>query len=266
MAESEVATLQRYLRMTRYGADRIINDPVSTAHQFGKALEFLHTVYQPIVRAQDRSLFAYEAFIRTRHSTLTDPIQLLTAAELLGRTKELGRAVRQCVATTLDRHPERLEPIFLSLHPSDLDSSILCTAHDPLYRFASRVVFEVTERSAFFQPGGLAEELAALRSTGYRIALDDLGEGYAGLSWLAQLQPEVAKIDMSLVRDIHESKLKREIVRSLVAVCRRSRITLVADGVETLQEAQVLCDLGCDLLQGNFFARPGPAFPELGKP
>ena len=102
-----------------------------------------------------------------------------------------------------------------------------------------------------------------LQDVGYRIALDDLGEGYAGLSWLVKLTPDIAKLDMSLVRDIDKSRLKRELVASMVGVCRRARTVIVAEGIETAEEAAVLRDLGCDLLQGYHFAKPGLAFPEV---
>ena len=80
---------------------------------------------------------------------------------------------------------------------------------------------------------------------------------------LIKLRPDIAKLDMSLVRDIDGSALKRELVSSLVGVGRRARTVIVAEGVETEAEAQVLTDLGCDLLQGYHFARPGLPFPKV---
>jgi len=102
-----------------------------------------------------------------------------------------------------------------------------------------------------------------LHGAGYRVAIDDLGEGYAGLSLLVSLSPDVAKLDMSLVRGIEDSHMKRALVSSLVSVCRRARTLVVAEGVETEAEAALLIEIGCDLLQGYLFARPGPPFPEV---
>jgi EAL domain-containing protein (putative c-di-GMP-specific phosphodiesterase class I) len=145
----------------------------------------------------------------------------------------------------------------------ELRADILLRDDEPLIPFASRIVFEVTERAQLTSAQALAETLRALRAVGYRVALDDLGEGYAGLSWLVKLTPDIAKLDMSLVRDIQGSRMKRELVGSLVSVCRRARTLVVAEGVETPAEAETLRDLGCDLLQGYHFARPGPPFPDV---
>lgn len=102
-------------------------------------------------------------------------------------------------------------------------SAILTHEDEPLLPFASRTVLEVTERAQLSSTQDLAETVQVRRAAGYRIALDDLGEGYAGLSWLVKLTPDIAKLDMSLV----------------------------AEGVETAaEEEEVLSDLGCELLQG----------------
>jgi EAL domain-containing protein (putative c-di-GMP-specific phosphodiesterase class I) len=140
---------------------------------------------------------------------------------------------------------------------------VLTRGDEPLLPFADRIVLEVTERAQLSSSEDLAATVQRLRDAGYRIALDDLGEGYAGLSWLVKLAPDIAKIDMSLVRNIHMSGMKRELVGLLVSVCRGARTVLVAEGVEVSEEAAMLRDLGCDLLQGYHFARPSPPFVEL---
>lgn len=262
MSEIEVAKLQRHLLLERLGAEEYLDDLATTEQLFEKALQELYMAYQPLVRAHDGTVYAYEALVRSKSKKMPTPAQLISAAEVLNRMHDLGRAARRCIADTLDRFPERSEPIFVNLHPSELRSSFLCSADEPLHRFAPRIVLEVTERAALSDTV-LGEDLETLRRSGYRVALDDMGEGYAGLSWLVKLQPEIAKLDMSLVRDIHRSAIKREIVRSLVAVCRRSSIMLVAEGVETSVEAEALTDMGCDLLQGYFFGRPSPPFSQV---
>jgi EAL domain-containing protein (putative c-di-GMP-specific phosphodiesterase class I) len=102
-----------------------------------------------------------------------------------------------------------------------------------------------------------------LRALGYQIAVDDLGAGYAGLTSLAQLQPELIKIDMSLVRDIDREPTRRMLVGMMLGVAREMGMTVVAEGVETVAERDTLIELGCDLLQGYLFARPGAAFPAV---
>jgi EAL domain-containing protein (putative c-di-GMP-specific phosphodiesterase class I) len=96
---------------------------------------------------------------------------------------------------------------------------------------------------------------------GFRIALDDLGAGYAGLTSFTQLEPEFVKLDMELIRGIHQHEMKRKIVRSMVELCHDMGKCIVAEGVETLEECRAIVDLGCDLLQGYFLAKPARVSP-----
>jgi EAL domain-containing protein (putative c-di-GMP-specific phosphodiesterase class I) len=96
---------------------------------------------------------------------------------------------------------------------------------------------------------------------GYKLAIDDLGAGYAGLSSFAQLEPDIAKLDMSLIRDIDGSLQKQSIVKSMIDVCRNELgVAVVCEGVETLAERDTLGKLGSDTQQGYFFGRPVAGF------
>ena len=88
-------------------------------------------------------------------------------------------------------------------------------------------------------------------------AIDDFGAGYAGLTMLAQFQPHVLKIDMELIRNVHEDAVRQAIVAGIALVCQRLNIDLVAEGVETQAESSYLSQLGIYLQQGYLFARPG---------
>ena len=90
--------------------------------------------------------------------------------------------------------------------------------------------------------------------------MDDLGAGYAGLTSFAVLDPDIVKVDMSLVRGIENSAVKRKLVASVAALCREMDKLVVAEGVETVAERDVLAGLGCDLFQGYLFARPASSF------
>jgi len=109
----------------------------------------------------------------------------------------------------------------------------------------------------------IQERMAALRARGYRIAVDDLGAGYAGLSSLASLQPEVVKLDMSLVRGVDQQPIKQRLVASLQTLGGPLGIRVVAEGVETQAERDTLIAIGCDLFQGYLFAKPARAFPTV---
>jgi EAL domain-containing protein (putative c-di-GMP-specific phosphodiesterase class I) len=96
---------------------------------------------------------------------------------------------------------------------------------------------------------------------GFRLAIDDLGAGYAAMWAVAMLEPEVVKLDMSLVRNVHENKTKWHIVRHLVAMAHDSGALVVAEGVETDRERQALVELNCDFLQGYLIGRPAKDVP-----
>ena len=107
------------------------------------------------------------------------------------------------------------------------------------------------------------DKVAELRRLGFQIAIDDLGAGYAGLTSFTQLEPEFVKLDMSLIRDVDHSSTKQKIIRSMVALCHDMGKQIVAEGVERREEQDSLVELGCDLLQGYLFARPGRPFPAV---
>lgn len=262
LRESEVARMQRSFLLARHGSDAVLADPAGTGARLDESLKGLHMHFQPIVQAYDGRIFGYEALMRSSGS-MSNPKDILVAAEALGRLEQLSDKVRSLVASVLREHPERTEPIFVNLHPQDLDDNSLGGPNDPLLPFADRIVFEVTERAKINGKKDIAGRLEALRRSGFRIALDDLGEGYAGLSWLVRLLPDIAKLDMSLVRDVEGSRLRRELVGAIVSTCRRTGTLVVAEGVETASEARVLRDLGCDLLQGYHFGRPSPPFARV---
>jgi EAL domain-containing protein (putative c-di-GMP-specific phosphodiesterase class I) len=205
-------------------------------------------------------VLAYEALLRTTEPTLRNPLDFISAAEKLNMTRELGRIIRRHIADLIPSAPASALA-FVNLHPADLDDPELSDPAGPLSRFADRIVLEVTERAALDEIPGLAGRIARLRGLGFRIAVDDLGAGYAGLSTFASLEPDVVKADMSLIRDIHKSAVKQKVVGSIVALCQDLRIQFIAEGIETAPERDCVTSLGGDNLQGYLFARPNSGFP-----
>lgn len=232
---------------------------------FERALQTLFAAYQPIVWAKDGSLYGYEALMRSREPSLPHPGAVLDAAERLERMTDLGRRMRQVAAEPMVA-AGGVYALFVNLHPRDLEDDLLASAESPLQPIAERVVFEVTERSALDEIDDARGRVEALRARGYRIAIDDLGAGYAGLTSFVQLEPHLVKLDMSLVRDVHKAAMKQKLVSSMVTLCHEMGLLVVAEGVETVEERDALIRLGCDLLQGYLFAKPGPPFPEARWP
>ena len=232
-----------------------LGDRASLEARLGRAMETLWIAYQPIVSWSRRSTFAYEALVRNEEPTLRSPPDLFEAAERLGRLQDLGRAVRDRVARTLDEQPMDAL-LFINLHAMELDDDSLISADAPLSRHAARVVLEVTERAPLEKIRDVTAHIAQLHALGYRIAVDDLGAGYAGLTSFAHLEPEVVKVDMSLIRGIDRSPMKQKLLRSIVSLCRDLGIEIIAEGVETEEERDALVGVGGDLCQGYLFARP----------
>jgi EAL domain-containing protein (putative c-di-GMP-specific phosphodiesterase class I) len=226
------------------------------------ALAGLEIAFQPITYCKTGTLFGYEALMRSREPSLPHPGAVLQAGEDLGRLHEIGRRVRELAAASFEGAPKGAL-LFLNLHACDLDDEELFDRGSRLASFADRVVLEITERADFRNVQDGPARLARLRANGFRIAVDDLGAGYAGLTSLVELDPDVVKLDMVLVRDIDTEPRKRRVVQALLRLCAELGRQVIAEGVETEAELTVLRELGCELVQGYLIARPGPPFPAI---
>ncbi len=235
----------------------LTDDPEGLLTSFEEVLRNLGIAYQPIAKAENGALFGHEALLRSGSSALPHPGALLQAAERLERTAELGRAIRARAAAPLLDDAHAGGTLFVNLHPRDLADERLYGRDEPLSRMADRVVLEISERASLDGLGDVPSRIARLRELGFRIAVDDLGAGYAGLSSFVALEPDIVKLDMSLVRDVDREPLRREVVRSLTNLCHKMGIQVVAEGIETEAERRTVTELGCDLLQGFLLGRPG---------
>lgn len=226
--------------------------------EFDAALAGIWVGVQPVVRAGG-GLFGYEALMRTDASTLKTPHALLTAADELDRGIELGRAVRAAAARRVVDAP-RGTSLLVNLDVTDLGDDELYDPSSPLAASASRVVLEITERRPLPEPDQLAPRLERLRALGFRIALDDLGAGYAGLNHLTRLAPDIVKYDMELVRGIDRSPTKRAILEAMSSLARKIGVQTIAEGIERESERAIVVELGVDLLQGYLFGAAERAF------
>jgi len=151
--------------------------------------------------------------------------------------------------------------LFVNLHPEELDDFELLSSSAPLSTIARSVVLELTERTALDSVKGLHARVAKLRKLGFTIGLDDLGSGHAGLASFAQLEPDIVKIDMSLVRGVDASARKRSVVRAMLQLAGRDlNMMVICEGVETAAERDALASVGGDLFQGYLFGAPGREF------
>lgn len=228
----------------------------------------ISTVFQPIVSLADGGLLGYEALSRGPEGTeFQNPMMLFTIAEesdLLFELDQLCR--RQAIANGRTLKPEHV--LFINTLPASI--------HDPTFRgeylaallkdtalAPSNIVLEVTETLAIQGFERFREALTELRSAGIAIAIDDAGTGYASLDMIVKLRPNFIKIDMSLIRGVDSNPVKQEVVRSLRSIALTLEAKLIAEGIETQQEADQLRALGVHFGQGFLLARPGPAFPSV---
>ena len=257
--------LHRMAMMKRQAAE-LLGHPIESddakrlAENFDRALASLWIASQPIVSVKSKTIYGYEALLRSNEPSLPHPGAVLDAAERLGQLEALGQIIRDRAVEPILGRPEA-GMLFVNLHTTDLLDPTLLSRTAPLSQIAERVVLEITERASLDRVKDLRGRIASLREIGFRIAVDDLGAGYAGLTSFALLEPEIVKLDMTLIRDVHQSATKQKLIRSMAELCRDMGMLVVGEGVETVQERDALVELGCDLLQGYFFAKPGKPFP-----
>jgi len=225
----------------------------------------LHTLYQPIVDTEKACVLGYEVLTRGDVEGLSNPQALFQVAEASGLVWELSRIIRRIAVEPIDECKNG-ELFFINMHPTDFsDPQFLRTEiWDPqLGRLAARLVFEITERAAIHDYELFRDYITTLKKLGYRIAVDDLGSGYAGLTAISALEPDFIKFDMALIRDIHLNTVKQNLVKSMMRFAVDIGCEVVAEGVEQPEERDTLCDLGCRYHQGYYFARPGKPFPVI---
>lgn len=223
--------------------------------QFEDALKLVFMVYQPIVRFSTRRVVGYEALVRSRHPDLSNPALLFQAAHRLKRLNSLAHLIRNLSVVHLaQRDPSEI--LFINVLPQDLDDPTFAAPDSPLIAHAPRLVLELSEEARV--AGDLAKKLTDCRDVGMRVAIDDLGAGYASLNAVAEIEPEVIKLDMVLVRDVHRHPVRQRLVRALVGAALELGVDIVAEGVETREELDCLLALGCDIFQGYLFAKPAP--------
>jgi EAL domain-containing protein (putative c-di-GMP-specific phosphodiesterase class I) len=234
------------------------DEEIAYAQSFDDTLAQLWVGFQPIVEWNGRKLHGYEALVRS-DGPFARPNEILAAAEKLGRLADLGRAIRRRVAAHRTAAPEG-SLLFVNLHARDLQDPDLMDPSAPLSRVAESVVLEVTERTALEEVSDIEARVERLRDMGFRLAVDDLGAGYAGLASFACIEPDVVKLDMSLVRGVDVSPLKQSVIRSVLGLALELGIEVISEGIELPAERDALAALGCHLFQGYLFGKPERGF------
>lgn len=217
---------------------------------------------QPIVddrvpgTLRGRRVVAYEALLRSRNTLLNNPPALLTAAERLDRVVEVGSRALLLASRRVALLPPDVK-LFVNLHPAQLSHRDLLERDLELFAdHPERIVFEITERSPLEDIVFTLRTVDMIRDRGFAIAVDDLGAGYSSLAMVADLEPQYVKLDMSLIRNLHQSPRRKKLVQLLQRFGEAEGTMIVAEGVEAREELDALRDCGIRLMQGYFFARP----------
>jgi len=255
-----LARLRREVMSSAGAPARLAADRAGLEVRFESALDSLWLAYQPIVDARTGAVLGVEALLRSDDVAMATPDAMLDAAAKLGRMPALGRRIRARATSSFAPAPGHLM-LFVNVLPEELFDPDLLSAESPLVAVANRVVLEVTERASLRASPELSKRIQRLRAVGYRLAVDDIGAGYSGLTSFAELVPEIVKIDMALVRDVHRSAVRQHTIRSLCSLCHDLGTLVIAEGVETQIERDCVVDLGCDMLQGFLLGRPSRELP-----
>jgi EAL domain-containing protein (putative c-di-GMP-specific phosphodiesterase class I) len=217
----------------------------------------LKMAFQPIVDARARVVLGHEALVRGADGRRAGEV---ISAIKPGEQYAFDQACRIVAIQTAARtQPAGLLSInFLPNAVYDPEHCLRKTfdaAQESGWPL-NRVIFEVTEHEEVVDHGHLVSILTAYKAHGFLTAIDDFGAGYAGLNLLADFQPDLVKLDIGLVRGVAHSRPRQSIVRHMVSICHELAIRPLGEGVETVDDAQALLDLGVELQQGYLYARP----------
>ncbi len=224
--------------------------------------------FQPIIDIRTREMYAYEALVRGTEGQ--------GAGWVLDQITEDNRYRfdQDCRSKAVELAARLEIPCLLSINflPNAVYQAATCirATLDAAQRFnfpADRIIFEVTEAEELTDKNHLKSIFTEYKRQGFKTAIDDFGAGYSGLNLLAEFQPDILKLDMALVRNLHQDPVREAIVKGVLGVCDALNIQVIAEGIETVEEMRRLRDMGVYLFQGFLLARPAfEALPPINWP
>ncbi|MBR1088502.1 EAL domain-containing protein [Bradyrhizobium manausense] len=223
----------------------------------------MQLVFQPIVDATSEYTAGFETLARWNSPRLgwVSPADFIPAAERIGLIRPLTQVLLARALATARTWPDHIRLSF------NLSAHDVCAAEGllPLITIIEksglpphRIDFEITETAVTFDFVRAQQSIATLKAIGCGISLDDFGTGYSSLSHVHRLPLDKIKVDRSFVADINENPVSHKIIKSLAGLCDDMEIACVVEGVETRAQLDTLRRLGCDFIQGYYFAKPMP--------
>jgi EAL domain-containing protein (putative c-di-GMP-specific phosphodiesterase class I) len=210
-------------------------------------------VYQPIYDLETGRMTGVESLSRFQKAPQRTPDVWFAEASAVG----LGPTLEACAVHSALAALKVLPPdVYVAVNGSP--EFILSGSLASLFRRVEldRIVLEITEHASVADYNRILEVLAPLRALGLRVAVDDTGAGYSTLRHILSIEPNLLKLDMSLTRGIDQDQKRRALASALIAFARETRITVIAEGVETAAELAALRSLGVTAAQGYHLARP----------
>nr|WP_246590159.1 EAL domain-containing protein [Marinobacterium ramblicola] len=223
--------------------------------------------YQPKIDLSSRVMTGVEALLRWRHPVhgMQPPGEFIPLAEENSLICDIGAWVIEEACRQSARWRDRgLEfRIAVNISPRQLESGDLfqqlCSLARHYGTTPAHLELELTESSLMENPEGVTGQLNQFRQAGVRIAVDDFGTGYSSLAYLRRLPIDILKIDRSFVSDAIVDEDDAQIIKTILALGQSLKLAVVAEGVESTSQAELLQSLGCDQVQGYLYARPMPA-------
>ncbi len=215
----------------------------------------LDVVFQPIVELSTGRTFAHEALVRCRRNEFRSPLDLLARAEEERCCGRLGRLIREVCFSRMT-----FGAIFINLHPNELAERWLVRPDDPMTFHRGTVYLEITEAAALENmevTRGILREISSRMNS--RLVVDDFGVGHSDVFRVLELEPDVVKMDRSLVMGIDQDAAKASRLEYLIDLCTELGSLVVVEGIETPEELRAARACGAPLAQGYLLARP--SFP-----
>jgi EAL domain-containing protein (putative c-di-GMP-specific phosphodiesterase class I) len=257
-----IAQAQRTRQMARLREEALVKThnfggtgDAELSRAFERALEPLWIAYQPVTHWPDRSIYGYQALVRSDEPSLALPSALLSAAERLGRGQELSRAVRRSVAKTARGLPSGTR-VLVNSNASDLLDPDLYSAASPLGGVAGRVALDILDNGALAHLPELKNRVRELKALGYRIAISTSISSYLDFSRFDALLPDILKVNVSRHEGFSEPATQRHGLERAAEWCVLNQCDLIVEGVERDEERHRLLAIGCTLFQDCLFTNP----------